>query len=193
MLVGTQNPRARYNRAHKRNKEDGDGPTMSELEVCAAALFLSKGKDVVTEKEFSMTIAMDLRWMSKPTADGLLKLLTAENVVTVKDGYVRPTFDINSVKVPLGFKPGEDVKKRASDAGSSKSAKPAAPKDVFSVMKSLAAEHGIEGKDFMAKCREISKTLGITQTAAGLVVLNEAGVDVSNLTADVEKDIRENQ
>ena len=165
---------------------------MSELEVCAAALFLSRGKDVVTRNEFSMTVSMDLRWMPKKEADGLLKILVKEGVVTLKDDYVRPAFDMASVKVPVSYKPTDDVRALAKESASAQGAPQTTaptPKDTFSVMKGMAAAAGIDGKEYMSRCRTISKSLGITQTAAGLVVLNEAGVDVSKITDSVEKDI----
>ena len=165
---------------------------MSDLEVCAAALFLSRGKDVVTRNEFSMTVSMDLRWMPKKEADGLLKVLVKEGVVTLKDDYVRPAFDMTSVKVPVSYKPMDDVRalaKEAADAQSTPQTAAPAPKDTFSLMKSMAASAGIDGKEYMSRCRAISKSLGITQTAAGLVVLNEAGIDVSKVIDSVEKDI----
>ncbi len=159
---------------------------MGESETCTAAFFRSCGKDVATEKEFVMKTTLTLHWIANKDAAGLLKVLAADGCVSVKDGYVRPAIDISGVRVPFTYKPSEELRARAEKAGK---AEPE-PADAFSLMLSMLPGTGMERRAFMSACRRISKELGITQTAAGVIVLRDAGADVSRLYSKVRAEIR---
>lgn len=159
---------------------------MGESETCTAAFFRSCGKDVATEKEFVMKTTLTLHWIANKDAAGLLKVLVSDGCVTVKDGYVRPAIDISSVKVPFTYKPSDELRARAENIGKA----PPEPEDAFSLMVSMLPGIGMERPAFMSACRRISRELGITQTAAGVIVLRDAGADVGRLYSKVRAEIR---
>jgi len=158
---------------------------MGESETCTAAFFRSCGKDVATEKEFVMKTTLTLHWIANKDAAGLLKVLVSDGCVTVKDGYVRPAIDLSGVKVPFTYKPSEALRARAENIG-----KAPEPQDAFSEMMAMASAAGMTRPAFMSDCRRISKAIGITQTAAGLIVLRDAGVKVDGLYSKVLGEIR---
>ena len=88
---------------------------VDELTVCAAAFFRSRGKDVVAEKEFAMGISLDLRWMTVKEANALIKAMLSSGVISSKDGFLRPTFNISEIDVPMAYRPPADFVK-SSDA-----------------------------------------------------------------------------
>jgi hypothetical protein len=164
---------------------------MSDSEVCTAAFFRSRGKDVVTEKEFNMVVSIDLRWIPAKDAPGLAKVLAADGCVSIKDGYIRPTIDIDSVSVPVAYKLPEELRARAANPAADK-APAAADEDLFERLIGMAIADGMTIKDFNAECRKASKTLGIMPVVAGLLVLRDRGVDVSGFYDVIDEYIMSN-
>lgn len=168
---------------------------MSEAEICTAAFFRTIGKDVATKKEFTMTVSLNLRWISVKDAPKLLGYLERSGCVSVKGDYVRPAEDLSAQKVPVTYKPSAELCNAAiSMAPEAAQPKPAATdatddRDMFSEMLSAAADVGISAKEFMAESRRLSKTLGITQTAAGFVLLSGKTHDASRFYEDVKAGI----
>lgn len=145
---------------------------MDELRLCTAAFFRSKGKSVITEQEFLMGVSMNMRWMPYGDAEKLLAAMIKSGAVGKDGEYVRPKFDVNSIDVPVGYKPSADILKIKQ------------PEDVFQTLVSKAAAAGIDKKDLLSYCRTIQKKLNVDIEVAALMALRDKGVDVS---ADAEK------
>ena len=118
---------------------------VDELTVCAAAFFRIKGKDIVAEKEFSMGISLDLRWMSVKEANALIKIMISSGVITLKDGYLRPAFDLSEIDVPMAYRPSANFVKKVLDMHrESEPVKKTQDSDnVFSEMISMAEKSGM--------------------------------------------------
>lgn len=175
---------------------------MSESEICTAAFFLSRGKDLVTQKEFTISVFIDLRWMSSKTAPGLVNVLVSDGCMEYCDGYLKPTFDVNSVKVPLDYKPSAELVARSESMVGAKIEPPAkkpepppAPpeeeeeEDVFGKLMAVASKNGIDNREFAKRSRAVSKELGVPPAVAGLLILRDAGIDVSEFSKDAEREI----
>lgn len=147
-----------------------------ELEVCAAAYFRSIGKDVTTTEEFVMGASLELKWMSPSDAKLLLALLVRKGIVSQRDGYVRPATDLSAVDVPLAYRPPKEL---TESLHAKKAERPAAPADVFPALMEKAVESGMERRDFIQNCNRIQKRLDIEIGVAALIVLRDAGTDVS--------------
>ena len=147
-----------------------------ELTVCAAAFLRNKGKNVVTETEFLMGISMDLHWMPHGDAKKLLSALISGRILEKNGEYLRPTFNIPSVNVPVAYRPPKDIL-----ASVRVPVPAAAPSDgnVFPMLINEAVDLGMEKRDFIAKCNLIQKDLNIDTLVAGLIILRDAGVDIA--------------
>ena len=128
----------------------------AELEVCAAAFFRIKGKNVVTEQEFTMSVAFDNKWMSVKEANQLMKVLVSEGILTRSNGYLKPAKDLSATQVPIAYRPSEELRK--SLAGTSeKKAPAAAPEPPADIVK---------------------KRLGVETCVAALLLLRDNGIDI---------------
>ena len=155
-----------------------------ELAVCAAAYFRSIGKDVTTPEEFVMGTSLELKWMSPSDSKLLLAAITGAGIVTQKDGYVRPAMDLGAIDVPLAYRPPKDLVEslHAKSQTSEKQASPKtadAPADVFPMLMEKAVESGMQRRDFIQNCNRIQKRLDIEIGVAALIVLRDAGTDVT--------------
>lgn len=152
----------------------GSGMT-GELELCAAAFFRTIGKDVTTPDEFVMEVSLGQKWMSPSDAKALLGLLTEAGIVEVKGGFVRPAGDLSGVDVPLAYRPAADILSTKVE-GRVEPSDPAA--DPFPGLMEVAAGAGMQRREFVQECNRIQKALGIDISAAALIALRDAGVDV---------------
>jgi len=143
---------------------------------------------VVTVKEFTMSIGLDLRWMSVKEASTLLKHLESEKCVKVDDGFVRPAKDLSALQVPIAYRPPESLRKAIfgdSAASAGRPAKKAGSKDLFSVLVDLAVKNDIPKGKFVDECNRVRQKLGIEMCSAASLVLRDAGTDVSDLLQNV--------
>lgn len=156
-----------------------------ELTVCAAAYFRSIGKDVTTPEEFVMGTSLELKWMSPSDSKLLLSAMVRAGVVTQKDGYVRPASDLGAIDLPLAYRPPKELVESLHGSKSQTTEKAPAQKkqadtaDVFPMLMKRAVEAGMQRRDFIQSCNRIQKRLDIEIGVAALIVLRDAGADVS--------------
>ncbi len=155
----------------------------SELETCAAAFFRIKGKDVVTDKEFTMSMALDLRWMSVDEAKVFANKLIAAGILTRSNGYLKPAIDLTAVQVPIAYRPSDTL--RSGLSGTVEKPAPAAnnapTEDLFSTMMEMAVGLGIQKGKFVSECNSAKKKLGVDIVVAGLLILRDSGADIEKL------------
>ena len=148
---------------------------MDELRTAAAAFFRNRGKNVVTENEFRMTVSMDLRWMLPSDAGKLLSLLLDAKHVEKDGDYLRPSFDVRGVDVPLGFRPSAGI--LDTKVPKEKIAAPA--DDLLSELMTKAGALSIDRKTFIVSVNAIQKRLNVDIEVAALIMLREKGADIS--------------
>ena len=155
-----------------------------ELRVCAAAFLRNKGKTTVTDNEFLMGVSMDFHWMPYGDAKKLLSAMIQEGVFVKSGEYLRPTFEISEVDVPVAYRPSEGILKSCV-------AKPKADPaqkndaDLLPSLMAEAMESGMEKRDFISECNILQKRLNIDILAAGLIVLRDRGVKVSDFSEKI--------
>ena len=147
-----------------------------ELRTAAAAFFRNKGKTVVTEKEFLMGVSMNMRWMPHGDAEKLLKAMIKDGTVVKEGEYIKPSFDVSEVDVPIGYRPSKDI-----IAGGEE--------DIFQTLLGLAADVMIDRKGFLAQCRTIQKKMNVEIEVAALIVLRDRGVPVNGYSDKVRETV----
>jgi len=163
----------------------------NEFETCLASIFLNKGKDVLTTKEFTMYASLDLRWMPAKDADALMNILIDRGLMSKTGDYLRPMMDASSVNVPVAYRPSEELLKILKDH--SPKQQQAKKKDVSSdllpklIMKAL--ESGMDKGAFVSECNKISKKTDVSIEVAALMVLRERNVDILPFIEDVRTSV----
>jgi Uncharacterized protein conserved in archaea len=147
-----------------------------ELRTVTAAFFRSKGKTVVTEKEFLMGVSMNMRWMPHSDAEKLLKAMIKNGVVVKEGEYIKPSFDVSEIDVPIGYRPSKDIIAGNDD-----------DVDVFQTLLGLSADVMMDRKDFLAQCRSVQKKMNVEIEVAALIVLRDHGVPVSGYIEKVQE------
>jgi hypothetical protein len=160
-----------------------------ELEICLAALFLNKGKDVLTPKEFTMYASLDLRWMQVKDAEALMSMLLEKGLISNTGGYIRPAIDTSSVIVPVAYRPSDKLIKTLSGYKPKQQAKKESPPDLLSRLIQEALRSGVEKGAFISECNRISKKADVDIEVAALLILREKGVDVVPFINDARSSV----
>ena len=152
-----------------------------------AALFLNKGKNIITVKEFTMYVSLDLRWMQTKDADALMRALIEKGLMAKTGDYLKPAIDTATIDVPVAYRPSEELiatlksnkpklaaAKRSSDAP-----------DLLPMLISQALNSGMEKGAFVSECNKISKKMDIDMEVATLMILREKGMNITHYISDV--------
>jgi hypothetical protein len=75
------------------------------LRTVIAAAFKSKGKSNISKSELNYTLSFDLKWFTHETSSQVVDVAIERGLLTVDEGKVKPTFDVEKVEIPFGFKP----------------------------------------------------------------------------------------
>ena len=149
------------------------------MKTCIAAVFLNKGKDVLTTKEFAMYVSLDLRWMPVKDSYNLMTLLSEKKMIEISGDYLRPVIDLSSVSVPVAYRPADNLLKILSSYKATAKTVAAESEELFPQLISIAVDSGINKGKFVSECNRISKALNVDMEVAALLALRELGVDVS--------------
>jgi len=161
-----------------------------ELEVCLAALFLNKGKDVLTAKEFTMYVSLDLRWMQTKDADSLLKALIGKGLMSRTGDYLRPLFDTSKIDVPVAYRPSDALIQGLKAIPEPPAAKKVdASPSVLQQLIAKALDSGMGKDTFISECNKISKKMDIDMEVAAIMILRERGVDITPFTEGVRSSV----
>lgn len=149
----------------------------SELGVCTAAFFRNKGKDIITVKELTMAVSLDLRWMPVKEANRFAELIVAEGyAVKTKDGLLKLADGLENTDVPVAYKPSKDL---LAYIATSKPSKPLAAGLPLPGLLEMAEKAGMKKGEFIAECNQVVKKLNVDIEVAALLILRDASVNVS--------------
>jgi len=162
----------------------------NELEVCMAALFLNKGKDVLTVKEFTMYVSLDLRWMPVRDAERLMKILIERGLLSKTGDYLRPAIDTSAVNVPVAYRPSDGLLKTLKDNLEKPAKKKADPDDLFQKLVLKAMDSGLEKGAFISECNKVGKRTDVHIEVAAAMILRERGVDIVPFIDDIRSSVQ---
>lgn len=157
---------------------------VDEYTVCIAAFFRNKGKNVITENEFLMTISMDLRWMSYSSAKLMLSKLLDEKILKKNGDTLVPAFKIEGVDVPVAYKPSQHLMSLLKTPTAKNSL---VDDSLLSTMISEAIKMGMTKEYFVNESKSISEKLNVDVLVAGLIIFRDNGSDITSMADKVCK------
>jgi len=152
---------------------------MGELETCLGVLFKRKGKNVMTETEFMLTVSFDYRWFTPKEAQTLLDIAIRSGLLVRTEGYLRPNFDIKDVEASLSFRPSKDVLLGDKEEAS-----------LFAQLIQLISDNGkLKKRDAVARVNRTQERLGVDVEVAAILVAQDLGADVTPFLEPVHKEV----
>ncbi|HSV42099.1 MAG TPA: DUF2240 family protein [Methanomassiliicoccales archaeon] len=178
---------------------------MSELQKTVTVVFNRKGKKLLSEREFINALFFEMKW-ADPSGAGrieakesqrILEAAMRRGLLELADGYVRPTFDLKAVDVPLNYKPTRDLLKDLGEGGSAsappsraRADKKAEPLPVFSVLvDDIAAKSGWNKRDVVSRINKVMERLSVDAEVAALLIGKDVGVDVGKYLLEVKEEV----
>lgn len=79
------------------------------LQITVAAPFKQMHVGELERNHFVFFLALDRKWMNVEQANTVLRLGESAGLLGTRGGKVVPLFDLSSVAIPLGFRPGPEV------------------------------------------------------------------------------------
>lgn len=142
---------------------------MDGLQNAIALLFKRKGREELSEKEFVLSASMDLRWFPPKDAQRLLQRGLEANLLESRAGFIRPTFDVNSVDVPRDFSPTAEVLETPT----------ARSEALFlRLVDAIVAHTKSDRRAVIASINAIQERMDIEVEVAALVAAHKSGVDI---------------
>ncbi len=83
------------------------------LPVTIAAPFKHTRKEQLKKNEIVYYLAFERGWMNIEQANLLLARAKEEGLIAYEGDMIRPLFDVQSIEIPLGFKPSASVFRRS--------------------------------------------------------------------------------
>jgi len=151
------------------------------LRHAVAMLFRQRGKKTMTEKEFLFGASIDFHWFPYPEAQKMLDMAKSTQLVTEDVGELKPTFDVGSVDVPVGFRPHKDILKNMV---------PKKEEGLFPQLLREAESRGVKRRDFISQCNRIQDHMDVDVEVASLLILRDKGVETRPFLSEARELIR---
>ncbi len=76
-----------------------------ELQIILAFLFKRSGKNLLKPSDLYLPLSLELGWYTSQQAQQVIANAQIHNLLRKEGELLTPTFDINSIKIPIGFRP----------------------------------------------------------------------------------------
>ncbi len=159
---------------------------LDEMKLTVASVFKRAGKQALSENEMRFALSMDLNWFAPSEAKAIVDAAVECGMLIKTQEGLKPPFDLASVDVPLGFRPGKEALACAA---------PAPSRDIFKeIAESVSAKEGLEESEIVAEINKEIEAFGglLDSRAAAVIVAAKHGMDAKQYAEDAEKLILKN-
>ena len=156
----------------------------SEIKIIIAFLFKRSGKKEMAQSDLYLTLSMDLRWFSPQKAKEFVNSTLQNNILVKKGAFLTPTFDVNKVTIPTGFRPSKEVFYKQKEEEKEES-----PEIVENITKRIAEDTGQNTKDIFEKIRYVEKEKNVILEVAALLIGREYNIALDNYFEGTERKI----
>ncbi len=157
----------------------------SEYKIIIAFVFNRAGKKELVFSEFYLTLSMDLKWFTPEDAKTFIKNALQNGLLKEEDEQIKPNFNIDEIKIPLGFYPSEKVLQQ-------KEAKKEKNQDeniLDIIVEKIVEKSNLDKKTILKQLKELEKEKNITPEIAALLIGKEYDLVFDDLLDKIEKTI----
>ena len=157
----------------------------TEEENIIAFVFKRSGQSELNFSKLYLTLSMDLDWFTPEEAKIFVDNAIKAGLLVKKDDLLKPNFNFEEIKVPLGFYPSKDLFKEKRQVKESVEKKDVLQEIISEIVKNTK----LDVKDVEVKLNQIAKERNLTPEVAGLLVGKEYDIDLTKFYNDVEATI----
>jgi hypothetical protein len=176
-------------------------------------LFERNGESALSEQQLELTASMELRWFTPKNAKRLIELAKGLEILsTTEEGSLVLNFEPAEIKIPVGFKPHDDLLEKLEQkheelsahkneaerpSETVKAAAPSSPSpgeigkaqdDLFmKIIDKIAKAKDLEKTEVISKINKRQREQGFEIEVLALIIANEYGVDIAEFLEDAEQ------
>lgn len=160
----------------------------SEYKIIIAFVFNRAGKKELVFSEFYLTLSMDLKWFTPEDAKTFIKNALQNGLLKEEDEQIKPNFNIDEIKIPLGFYPSEKVLQQ-------KEAKKEKNQDeniLDIIVEKIVEKSNLDKKTILKQLKELEKEKNITIEIAALLVGKDYNLVFDEILEKIEEQLLKN-
>jgi hypothetical protein len=159
----------------------------SEEHNIIAFVFKRSGKTEINFSDFYLILSVDLKWFTPEAAKAFTDQMVKQKLLKKKEGELAPTFEINKIEVPLGFRPSKQILK--DGATEPKEEKVIEGKILQKIVEKIMKKSKLDNTSVLRKIEETSLEKNVTKEVAALLLGKKYGIDLDDFYDEIEKKI----
>jgi len=157
---------------------------VSENEIIIAFLFKRSGKEKMVFSELYLNLSMDLKWFSPDNAKKFLNDAIKNGLLVKENQHILPNFDINKIRIPMGFVPTKAV------FFEEKNKEFAKENNVLNqIIEKIIEKTNLKETEIIEKINKVSKEKNVTEEIAALIMGKEYEIEIKDFLKDLENKI----
>jgi hypothetical protein len=155
------------------------------LKQILVSLFKRKSKEAISKKEIELLLSLELRWFDPNDARKLVELSVDMGLLEEVDDEMILAFEIDSVKIPFGFKPPKDLLTKLEQENESLFMK---------MVNHICLNTSMETNQVIAEINAKQEKMHdyLLPEAIAVIYASELGLDVEKFIPMVKKRVLEN-
>ena len=156
----------------------------SEVKIIFAFLFKRSGKQKLSFSDLYLNLSIDLNWFTPEDAKKFVNEALKKKFLIKEKDLIRPSFDIETVSVPVGFYPSTKVFLEEKPIEIKEEA------DLLSkIIKRISGNLNVKEQKILHKIKKIEEEKNVTTEVAALLFGKENNLDLSDFFEEIENKI----
>jgi len=156
-----------------------------EEKIILAFVFKRSGKTELKASEIYLTLSLELGWFSSQQAHQFVEQAVKRDFLSEKKSMLLPTFDVNTVIIPIGFKPAKQT--NIETTNSEKATLVDSSSVLEHIIDVIYRKTGQEKNSIHKKILDKQNEKNIFSEVAALLIAKEHCIDVKEFYDAVEK------
>lgn len=152
------------------------------LTITIAAPFRHARKDQLKKNEIVYYLSFKQHWMNINEANILIARAGEEGLIEMEGDMIRPLFDVSTIEIPLGYKPGSAVFERSDP--------------VDDLLSRISKQTGIALAELVAEQNQVVMELfrgNLRSEAAVVIMARRHGVEFQDLLPALREHLMKNE
>ena len=143
-----------------------------EYKIIISFVFNRAGKREMSFSEFYLTLSMDLDWFTPDNAKTFTKNAVDNSLLKEEKKFIKPNFNIEEIKIPIGFSPSENVFQK-KDIKEEKIEKQQEVSILNMLVEKIVEKSNLDRKTILRQIKEIEKEKNLSIEIAALLIGKE--------------------
>jgi hypothetical protein len=169
---------------------------MEELKMIVSTPFKKNLANSLSEKDFEFSLAFDLKWFSPKIALKVKDRALEVGLLSLKNGALIPSFNVESIRLPHAFKPSENFleKQESSEKKDNAEGKSSPLKEEISfeqVLEFISADTGVNRQKLVSEINSMQERLLylVDIRIVALFVARKFGCDIDAIFGKVSRSV----